>query len=114
MSTTATAPVEANLAATKILNHADPTVQSLVAQLSSSQSSPRAFVQAAHRYLGEKMKAVYSIDEDRPVSETIRLNTGSCGQRMALVEALARGYAVPTRVRAVWFDRRFWFSRLPL
>jgi transglutaminase-like putative cysteine protease len=108
------APVAANLTSTRILDHANPTVQSLVAQLSASQTSPRAFVQAAHRYLGEKMKAVYSIDEDRPVSETLRLNTGSCGQRMAVVEALARGYGVPTRVRALWLDRRFWFSRLPL
>jgi transglutaminase-like putative cysteine protease len=107
-------PVEANLISTNILNHKHPAVKLLVTQLSSSQPSPRAFVQAAHRYLGEKMKAVYSIDEERPVSETLRLNAGSCGQRMAAVEALARGYGVPTRVRAVWLDRRFWNSRLPL
>ena len=115
MSATATAaPVEANLASTNILNHAHPAVKLLVTQLSSPQSTPRAFVQAAHRYLGEKMKAVYSIDEERPVSETVRLNAGSCGQRMALTEALARGYGVPTRVRALWLDRHFWNSRLPL
>ena len=60
------------------------------------------------------MNAVYSIDEDRPVSETLRLNEGSCGQRMAAVEALARSYGVATRVRALWLDRRFWNSRLPL
>ena len=115
MSATATAtPVEANLAATNILNHKHPAVKLVIAQLSSPLPTPRAFVQAAHRYLGEKMKAVYSIDEDRPVSETLRLNTGSCGQRMAAVEALARGYGVPTRVRAVWLDRNFWNSRLPL
>ncbi|HEY8412635.1 MAG TPA: transglutaminase domain-containing protein [Pyrinomonadaceae bacterium] len=115
MSATAPAtPVDANLTSTNILNHAHPMVKSVVAQLSSSQPSPRAFVQAAHRYLGEKMKAVYSIDEERPVSETLRLNTGSCGQRMAAVEALARGYGVPTRVRAMWLDRNFWNSRLPL
>jgi transglutaminase-like putative cysteine protease len=114
IGTTTAMPVEANLTSTKILDHAHPLVQSLVAQLSSSQPSQRTFVQAVHRYIGEKMKAVYSIDEDRPVSETLRLNTGSCGQRMAVVEALARGYGVPTRVRAVWLDRRFWFSRLPL
>jgi Transglutaminase-like superfamily len=107
-------PVDANLTATKILDHAHSGVQSLVAQLGASQPSARAFVQAAHRHLREKMKAVYSIDEDRPVSQTLRLNTGSCGQRMAAVEALARGYGVPTRVRALWLDRRFWFSRLPL
>ena len=71
MSATATAtPVEANLAATNILNHKHPAVKLVVAQLTSSLPTPRAFVQAAHRYLGEKMKAVYSIDEDRPVSET--------------------------------------------
>jgi hypothetical protein len=110
----AAAPVEANLTSTNILNHKHPAVQLLVNQLSSSQPTPRAFVQAAHRYLGEKMQAVYSIDEERPVSETLRLNGGSCGQRMATVEALARGYGVPTRVRALWLDRRFWNSRLPL
>jgi len=115
MSATAiVTPVEANLASTNILNHKHPAVVLLVNQLSSPQPTPRAFVQAAHRYLGEKMKAVYSIDEERPVSETLRLNTGSCGQRMAAVEALARGYGVPTRVRAVWLDRSFWNSRLPL
>ena len=107
-------PVEANLSATAILDHRHAEVQALVGQLSQSNPSPRAFVQAAHRYLGEKMKAVYSIDEDRPVSETLRLNEGSCGQRMATVEALARGYGVATRARALWLDRKFWFSRLPL
>ena len=107
-------PVEANLSATAILDHQHTEVQSLVGQLSRANPSPRAFVQAAHRYLGEKMRAVYSIDEDRPVSETLRLNEGSCGQRMATVEALARGYGVATRDRALWLDRRFWFSRLPL
>ena len=115
MSATATVtPVEANLASTNILNHKHPAVKLVVDQLSASQPTQRAFVQAAHRYLGEKMKAVYSIDEERPVSETLRLNTGSCGQRMAATEALARGYGVPTRVRALWLDHNFWNSRLPL
>ena len=115
MSTPAPAtPVEQNLSPTTILDHQHPSVQSLVGQLNQTKPSPRAFVQAAHRYISEKMKAVYSIDEDRAVSETLRLNEGSCGQRMAAVEALARGYGVPTRNRAIWLDRRFWNSRLPL
>jgi hypothetical protein len=104
----------ANLAATPILDYESPEVQSLIGQLKTSASSPRAFVQAAHRHISESMHAVYSIDEDRAASETLRLNEGSCGQRMAAVEALARGYGVATRDRALWLDRKFWFSRLPL
>lgn len=107
-------PAEANLSSTAILDHQHAIVQSLIAQLSQTKPAPRAFVQTAHRHISEKMKAVYSIDEDRPVSETLRLNEGSCGQRMAAVEALARGYGVATRNRAIWLDRRFWNSRLPL
>ena len=43
MSATATAtPVEANLAATNILNHKHPAVKLVVAQLSSSLPTPRA------------------------------------------------------------------------
>jgi hypothetical protein len=115
MSATApTTPAEANLSVTGILDHQHATVQSLVSELGQTKPSPRAFVQSAHRHISEKMNAVYSIDEDRAVSETLRLNEGSCGQRMAAVEALARCYGVPTRDRALWLDRRFWNTRLPL
>jgi hypothetical protein len=104
----------ANLSATPILDYESAQVQSLIGQLKSSASSPRAFVQAAHRHISQTMHAVYSVDEDRAVSETLRLNEGSCGQRMAAVEALARGNGIATRDRALWLDRKFWFSRLPL
>jgi hypothetical protein len=107
-------PNSAQLSSTRILDYQHPNVQSFISELGTSQQSKRDFVLAAHTRIVERMKAVYSIDEDRPVSETLRLNEGSCGQRMAAVEALARAGGVPTRVRALWLDRRFWFSRLPL
>ena len=107
-------PNDAQLAATKILDYGHPQVQSVLSGLGNSHLSKRDFVLAAHKYIVDRMKAVYSIDEDRPVSETFRLNEGSCGQRMAAVEAVARAGGVATRVRALWLDRRFWFSRLPL
>jgi len=33
---------------------------------------------------------------------------------MICLEALARGLGVATRVRALWLDKSFWYSRLPL
>jgi len=104
----------AQLASTRILDYEHPQVQSVISSVGKSDRSKRDFVLAAHTYIVERMNAVYSMDEDRPVSETFRLNQGSCGQRMAAVEAVARAAGVPTRVRALWLDRRFWFSRLPL
>lgn len=107
-------PREANLSATSILDYANAEIQSLKNKLSEPKRSPRDFVRAAHKHFSDEMNAVYSIDEEQPVSKTIRLNGGSCGQRMACVEALARAYGVPTRVRALWLSGEFWRWRLPL
>ena len=107
-------PGNPHLVPTRILDYEHGAVQSVIARLGRSGPSPRAFVQAAHAYLGTAMKAVYSIDDDRPVSVTVQLNEGSCAQRMAALEALARGYGTPTRVRALWLHRRFWVWRLTL
>jgi hypothetical protein len=106
-------PNERNRAATRILDYQHPDVQALAARLRSGNATPRQLVQAAHTFLMTGMRAVYSIDDSRPVSETVRRNDGSCAQRMALVEALARAYGVATRVRALWLDKKFWFFRLP-
>jgi hypothetical protein len=60
------------------------------------------------------MRPVYSVAEKQAASETVRLNGGSCSQRMACLEALARGYGVRTRVRGLWLNKAFWRERLPL
>ena len=60
------------------------------------------------------MRPIYSVTDKQPVSETVRLNGGSCAQRMACLEALSRGYGIRTRVRGLWLAKQFWKERLPL
>jgi hypothetical protein len=103
-----------HLGATPILDYESPRVRDYAAKLHRTGATPRELVQAVHTHLMTAMRAVYSIDDARPVSETIRRNDGSCAQRMAVVEAIARAWGVPTRVRALWLDKSFWFHRLPL
>jgi len=106
-----------HLAATAILDHGSPEVAGLVAKVRGDLGgapSPRAFVQAAHDLLSSTMRAVYSIDDARPASETVRRNAGSCAQRMACMEAMARGQGVATRARGLWLKKQFWRHRLPL
>lgn len=104
------------VAATPILDHTHPEIQSLVTSLASGSKtlSARAFVQKAHAHLSSKLRAIYSIDDAQPSSKTLHENGGSCAQRMALLEALARAFRVPTRVRALWLKKQFWSYRVPL
>jgi len=109
----ATEPAPANLSPTAILDYQQPAVAALISRVRESHPSPADYVRLAHGTLGQ-MNAVYSIDDTRPASQTIELNQGSCAQRMACLETLARGNGIATRVRALWLVRAFWFSRLPL
>jgi len=105
---------DATLMATPIMDYQHPTLQQIVQRLSEGAPIPRQFVQKAHLHLSDVMRPIYSVAEKQPVSETVRLNGGSCSQRMAVLEALARAYGVPTRVRAIWLNKAFWKERLPL
>jgi len=73
--------------------------------------SNRAFLQKAHRRLSELVRPVYSVDEWQPVSMTLRKKQGSCSQRMACLEAVARAGGIATRVRALYVRGRFWYPR---
>jgi transglutaminase superfamily protein len=107
-------PRDPHLVATAILDYEHAEVAALLAGLGPPSPSPRAQLQALHRRLTDIMAAVYSIDEMLPVSRILCLRRGSCSQRLACLEALARACGIPTRVRALWLDRSFWFFRLPL
>ena len=105
----------ANLAATPILDFNSAEVQVLAARLRALATDVRRYLQAAHQHLSDaNMQTVYAIDDDQPASVTLRENKGSCMQRMAALEALARAAGIATRVRALWTKKRFWFERLPL
>jgi len=100
---------------------ADPTLQATrildydsVQTLSAGAPPRREYIQKAHLHLSDVMHPIYSVADQQPASETVRLNGGSCSQRMACLEALARGYGIRTRVRALWLAKEFWKERLPL
>ncbi len=105
---------DATLKATPILDYADARIQAVVTRLGELRPPLHEFIRIAHRHISDVMRPIYSIAETQPTSETFRVNGGSCSQRMACLEALARAYGIPTRARALWLDKTFWAERLPL
>jgi hypothetical protein len=72
-----------------------------------------AALRRAHRWISEEVRPVYSVEEARPVSQVLRLGRGSCSQRMAVLEAVARAWGVPSRVRGLVVEGTFWYPRFP-
>jgi hypothetical protein len=72
-----------------------------------------AALRRAHRWISSEVRPVYSVEEARPVSQVLRRGRGSCSQRMAVLEAVARAWGVPTRVRGLVVDGAFWYPRFP-
>ncbi|MEO3889491.1 transglutaminase domain-containing protein [Nonomuraea sp. B5E05] len=73
----------------------------------------RAFLITTHRLIASRVRPVYAMNERQPASATLGLRRGSCSQRLALLEAVARGRGIATRVRGFLLDGRFWHSRFP-
>jgi hypothetical protein len=60
------------------------------------------------------LRPVYSVDERQPASATLSEERGSCSQRTAVLEAVARTAGIPTRVRALALKGSFWYPRFRL
>jgi hypothetical protein len=115
MSTLApTQTFAANLAATRILDHGHPSIRRVREQARACAATDAAFVRAAHAALAAAVRPVYTLDDQLPASAVLARGTGSCSQRMACLEAAARAGGVPTRVRGLWMDGRFWYPRFRL
>lgn len=67
----------------------------------------------AHARITELVRPVYSVQDDRPVSQVLRRRRGSCSQRLAVLEAVARASGTATRVRGLLVDGTFWYPRFP-
>lgn len=104
-------PRPANLAATAILDIDCVEVRGLAGALIPAGPTGQPFLQRAHRRLCEILRPVYTVDEWQPVSKTLRAERGSCSQRMACLEGLARASGIPTRVRGLFMSGSFWFPR---
>jgi transglutaminase-like putative cysteine protease len=106
---------EGSIAATPILDHGSPEIRRLVARARSIAplGDELAVLHAAHAIIRDEVRAVYALTETTPASRTLARGSGSCSQRLAVLESAARSMGVPTRVRARLIDRSFWYPRFP-
>ncbi|MFE5489473.1 transglutaminase domain-containing protein [Streptomyces virginiae] len=125
------AVAEGSTAPTRILDWRDPMVAALVRELGADPVDAAGpvdaadpvvpvdaarqieFLHRAHTWISGAVRPVYSVQDERPVSEVLRRGRGSCSQRLAVLEAVARAYGVPTRVRGLLVDGSFWYPRFP-
>ena len=75
-------------------------------------SRPNAAASSA-RLIASRVRPVYAVDDSQPGSRTLAWWRGSCSQRLAVLEAVARADGTATRVRGLLVDGRFWYPRLP-
>lgn len=105
-------PVSGGIAATRILDWRSAAVQTVIRDVQRSDLAGDVHVlRAAHALIAARVRPVYSLNDARPASLTLALRRGSCSQRLAVLEAVARGYEIPTRVRGLLVDGRFWYPR---
>ncbi|MBE1583466.1 transglutaminase domain-containing protein [Nonomuraea angiospora] len=103
-----------SVAATPILDWRHPRVLGFAAEVQDADPcTDRTFLITAHQLIAARVRPVYALNERQPVSTTLALGRGSCSQRLALLEAVARGHGIASRVRGLLIDGRFWHPRFP-
>lgn len=102
-------------AATPILDFDNSAIADLVARAQNGARSTDdvRVLEAAHAIIRDEVRAVYALEETTPASRTLARGFGSCSQRLAILESVARAIGVATRVRALSIDRAFWYPRFP-
>jgi len=98
-------------APTPILDFPSPAIARFIGASFPGSPSPRVRLRRAHAAIGRLTRPVYGIDELQPASTTLRRGRGSCSQRLAVLEAVARGQGIVTRSRGLLVDGRFWAAR---
>ena len=102
-------------AATRILDYDAPGIRHLVrsSQRLAGEPGELATLASAHAIIRDEVRPVYALNEATPTSRTLARGFGSCSQRLAILESVARAIGVGTRVRALLVDRSFWYPRFP-
>lgn len=100
-----------NLVATSILDWEASEVRNLALGLRNANPDDRDYLRAAHAEVVLRVAPIYTVDERQPASVTLGKERGSCSQRMAVLEALARAAHIGTRVRVLWVSGAFWYPR---
>src|SRR5437868_5952408 len=111
---TSTAIGAQELGPTPVLDFEHPCVRALRDEVRGEDLSAREFLRSAHQLIARRIAPVYTVDEFQPASLTIAKGRGSCSQRLACLEALARARGIPTQVHARWISGRFWYPRFYL
>jgi hypothetical protein len=112
--TRASEDVPGSAAATRVLDWNSARVQTWAARLTREEAeSDLELIRRAHRAVADVIRPVYALDDIQPVSRTIRRGRGSCSQRLAVLEAIARRNGIATRVRGIAVDGTFWYPRFP-
>lgn len=100
---------DGDLSVTRVVDWDHPRVTSLLSRLSGKD--PLDLLRSAHQLIASTVRPVYALNDTQPVSHTLRRGRGSCSQRLAVLEAVARASGIPTRVRGLVVDGRFWYPR---
>jgi transglutaminase-like putative cysteine protease len=100
-----------NLRPTRILDYKSESIQAVVRRARTSTGAARGYLQAAYLLLREAVRPIYTVDELQPTSVTLSKGRGSCSQRFACLESLARAAGIGTRVHGLWVAGRFWNPR---
>jgi transglutaminase-like putative cysteine protease len=98
---------------TPILDWAHPLVRALAARVALPDRDDITRLRMAHQLIATTVRPVYSVNDKQPVSRTLRRKRGSCSQRLAILEGVARSQGIPTRVRGLVVDGSFWYPRFP-
>lgn len=102
-------------APTRIQDHGSAPIERLTERARNAAHSPEALavLESAHAIIRDEVRAVYAMEESTPASRTLSRGYGSCSQRLAILESVARSIGVATRVRPLLIDRSFWYPRFP-
>ncbi|HKM90276.1 MAG TPA: transglutaminase-like domain-containing protein [Candidatus Acidoferrales bacterium] len=104
-------PRPANLKPTAILDIDHREVRALAESLIQPNQTNQILLRRAYLQILQTVRPIYGVNEWQPVSQTLCNKQGSCSQRMACLEAVARACGIPTRVRALHVKGSFWFPR---
>jgi hypothetical protein len=87
--------------------------ESTYAESVATESYEQAWLRHAHQAIAAQVRPVYALNDIQPSSKTLDRGRGSCSQRLAVLEALARRRGIRTRVEGLVVDGRFWYPRFP-
>lgn len=96
-------------AATPIIDWLSPAVRRLAANAGGADD--REILRSAHTLIQRHARPVYSLAERRPASGILARGRGSCSQRLAVLEAVARARGIATRTRGLLVDGAYWRPR---